>query len=115
MIQHPHDRRRENVENLRGGNGSVFFDYLIEPEVFGGKGRMFAATTLKPGCSIGRHQHVNDFEVYYILAGKGLYDDNGTRAEVAQGDVCLARDGEFHGIENTGPDDLVIVAMIIYT
>ena len=47
---------------------------------------------------------------YHILAGKGMYNDNGTEYEVNAGDTTYTMSGCGHGIENIGDTDLEIIA-----
>jgi mannose-6-phosphate isomerase-like protein (cupin superfamily) len=51
-------------------------------------------------------------EAYVILSGKGLYDDNGTQAEVFPGDVTITLHGEGHSIANNSDEDLELIALI---
>lgn len=81
---------------------------------FRGKGRVFNHCVLKPGCSVGRHRHVGDFEVYHVLSGTGLYFDNGELKPVTAGDVMICKDGEEHMLENNGTEDLEFIALILY-
>lgn len=103
----------KRAENMRGGKGHVIMESIIGENEFKGKGRLFAKVTLEPGCSIGYHEHHNESETYYILSGKGEYDDNGTRMTVSEGDVTFTPDGCGHGIENTGDENLVFMALIL--
>lgn len=114
MIRRKENCRAEQVANLRGGKGTIFIDHLLEQEDFAKAGRLFAVNTVKPGCTIGEHTHQGDFEVYVIVSGKGRFSDNGQVSEVGPGDVCLTRNGERHAIENTGTEDLIFTAVIIY-
>ena len=52
--------------------------------------------------------------MYYVLSGEGEYDDNGVIVPVKAGDVTFCKNGEGHGLTNTGKEDLVFNAMIIY-
>lgn len=75
----------------------------------------FTMTTrleLEPGSSIGYHRHVDNEEVYFIMAGEGLYTEEGESLAVKAGDMMLCRRGNSHGIENTGAGRLVIGAAI---
>ena len=65
------------------------------------------------GCSIGDHPHVDETEFYYIIKGQGLFNDNGTPKAVTVGDICATGYGEVHGLENTGDEDLEIMALIV--
>ena len=64
---------------------------------------------------MGYHQHVGDFEIYYIVKGEGQYNDNGTIVPAKVGDVFRCADGEFHAIQNTGDEDLEFIALIVAT
>lgn len=59
------------------------------------------------------HDHTDDFEIYYILSGKGKVLDNGGFIEVNEGDVIYTADGDEHCIENIGDEDLVFIAAVI--
>lgn len=115
MVRRKEHRRSQEVPHMRDGKGVILLDHLLEPDDFAPQGRLFAVNTLRPGCSIGEHQHVGDFEVYFITAGQGLYNDNGTMMPVAAGDVCIVEDGGTHSIENKGDTDLVFTALIVFT
>ena len=65
------------------------------------------------GCSLGYHEHHNESETYFILAGQGDYDDNGTVRPVKAGDVTYTPDNHGHALTNTGDIDLVFMALII--
>lgn len=98
-----------------GGQGDVKFTKILEKEEFQGKGRLFALTTLEPGCSIGMHQHKGDVEAYYIVRGQGTVNDNGQEVVVGPGDVVFTKDGESHSITNNGTATLDFIALILYS
>lgn len=108
------ENRVELVQGLRGGKGTVELHHFFEHGDFRGTGRTFARFVLAPGSSIGYHQHVGDFEAYYILKGTGTYNDNGEVYEVAPGDFLLCRDGGSHSLENTGEEDMEYIGLILY-
>lgn len=114
MITHANQLTTEILSNRFGGNGEARTTKLMEMEQFHGKGRLFARTLLKPGCSIGFHQHNGDAETYYILTGEGMFNDNGTLIPVKAGDVMFTNDGESHGLDNTGDVDLEYMALVLY-
>ena len=72
--------------------------------------------TLKPGASIGLHQHKDNEDTYIILAGQGLFTDSeGGEYMVGPNTVTLAGPGQAHALENTGNDDLVFIDLIAQT
>lgn len=101
------------VEGLRGGKGQVEIHHIVSPDELNGHGTMYAKVILKPGCSIGYHQHVDNTEPYYILQGKGTFVDNDMSVtEVGPGDVCYIEVGQSHAIENNSDEDLVFMALV---
>ncbi len=105
--------KTEIVAGLAGGKGEVVKKHILEADKLNDKTRMFAEIVLAPGCSIGYHEHHGESETYYILAGTGVYDDNGKTREVVQGDVTFTPSGKGHGIENAGTENLVFIALIL--
>ena len=74
---------------------------------------MFSRVTLEPGSDLGYHEHHGETETYYLLEGKGVYNDDGSLIPVEAGDVTFCEDGHGHGVENTGDTDLVFIALIL--
>lgn len=114
MIRYYEELEKMNAAH-KGGKGTVQAALLLNEDQFEGKGRVFNHCVLKPGCSVGLHRHVNDFEVFYILKGTGTYNDDGRLVPVAAGDVTICGDGQEHMIENDGTDDLEFIALILYS
>ena len=116
MIRKANEMRQETLTAMRGGQGDVQITHILErgKDEFRNKGRLYAKNVLKPGVSVGLHEHVGDFEAYYILSGEGTVDDNGTKSLLETGDLVLTRNGESHSIENTGDTDLVFMALILF-
>jgi mannose-6-phosphate isomerase-like protein (cupin superfamily) len=112
MIKKAGDLTFVVTENMRGGVGSVAIKQLAEQAEMYDKNRLCATIVIKPGCSVGYHVHENEMELYYILSGKALYDDNGTEVELSPGDVTITPSGEGHAIANNGDVDLEFIALI---
>lgn len=113
MIKRPQELTKKNVEKLRDGRGNTIIQHLIEGDELKGKAKLISKLTLEPGASIGVHDHNEDFEVYYILQGEGRVMDDGFMQPIGSGDVVYTSDGESHCLENTGNDDLVLLAIVI--
>lgn len=114
MIYTNHDLKKDAVPNMKGGQGLLHITNILQEGDFHGKGRLFTHSLLKPGVSIGTHPHDGEFEVYYILSGEGTYNDNGVNKIVRTGDVTVCPSGEVHGLENTGSEDLNMIALILF-
>ena len=107
------ERNVQWVELEPQGKGYLLKEALITEEQLGSHCRMFSRVILKPGCELGYHKHQDETETYYILSGKGTYNDNGTKIPVVTGDVTFCDSGSSHGIENTGNEDLCFIALIL--
>ena len=100
-------------EQMRGGPGSIGQTEFVFKEEMYDKARLFGKLLLKPGCGIGFHNHDGESELFYIMKGTAIYNDNGTEVEVSAGDVTICPDGEGHGVENRSDEDVEIIAVII--
>ena len=104
-------RRSEEKQSVRkpapfNGVGEITVRSLLNgPEEMSQKG---------PGSEIGYHIHTGDSETYYILSGKGLYNDNGTEVEIGAGDVTYCAPGEGHGLKCLGDEPIEMIALILY-
>lgn len=113
MIRRANEIKQED-RTAFGGPGQLHAKVLLEPDEFNKHGRLFNHCTLHTGDAIGVHPHENEFEIYYILTGEGLYNDNGTETKVSAGDFTICYSGEKHGIKNVSDADLTFIALIIY-
>jgi len=101
-------------ENPFNGYGQLnVIDVLTEEEMHG-KNRVFAHITLSVGSAAALHEHHGEGEVYYILSGEGLFNDNGTEVPVSAGDVTFSGFNGSHGIKNTGKVPLEYIALVVY-
>ncbi len=102
--------------NMKGGDGTVTVTNMLKAEndEFYGKGRLFGEIELPVGASIGKHQHNGEMECFYVIEGKGAFDDDGEIKEVSVGDICYTASGSSHSIRNIGDEPLRLVALILY-
>ena len=108
------DQKMTQVKtNMRGGDGSVRLDAFMDDSKLPVHYRLFSELIIEPGSSIGRHVHEGESEIFYILEGNGILDDNGVEREVKQGDVCVCYDGEAHAIANRSEKTLRFLACIV--
>lgn len=115
MIRKANERIIEKPEHKFGAPGFITVRNLINsPEELNGKGRVFAHTTVLPGNGIGFHPHNGDSEIYYVVSGKGEYNDNGEIVTIEAGDVTFCPAGTGHGVMAVGDEPLELIALIIY-
>lgn len=113
MIVQTKLKKQEIKQNMRGGNGNVAITHITDQEILGKNCRLFAQITVKPGDSIGEHQHLGEREIFYFLQGNGIVVDNGKQSEIGPGDVMVTPDQSSHSVINTGDQDLVFMALIL--
>ena len=114
MMTKANERETLKIENMSGGAGYILKEVLLGKEEMGEYCKLFGQVTLKPGCEIGYHEHHGETETYYIVKGSGVYTDNGEKYPVETGDVTFCKEGSGHGLLNTGDEDMVIIALILF-
>lgn len=106
------NRSVEKVEEVHGGNGYILRDKLLNDNQLQGICTFASCITLDPGCEIGVHTHANDTEMYFMIKGEAIYNDNGTEKVVQEGDVMFCEKGQTHAIKNASDSPVSFVALI---
>lgn len=101
-------------ENRMGGKGTGELRIVMEDKELGGRAKMVGSILLHPQSSIGYHQHVGNLEIYYVLKGEGLFTLNDKTEPIHAGQIGFMQPGDWHGIENTGNEDMLISAVVLY-
>lgn len=113
MVKKATEMRSEVITKMRGGQGEVNLLHLFEKNEIKGKSRLVARITLNPGCSIGRHEHHDEEEIFYFIKGRGRVTEGDQVSEVGPGDAVLTGGGGNHAVENIGDSPLVFLAIIL--
>lgn len=101
------------TSDLRGGKGLASINPLLEENEKFSEVTFLGVIELAPQASIGYHEHSTNSETYYILQGTGIFEEKeGLKTPVERGDFCHIESGYWHGIENTGKNTLVILAVV---
>jgi len=84
-----------------------------------GKSTLFESARLlvglngfEPGQQHALHAHGGMDKVYHVLAGQGEFLLEGHVIPMAAGVMLVAPQGVPHGIRNTGPDRLLVLAIL---
>ncbi|MBQ3557229.1 MAG: cupin domain-containing protein [Oscillospiraceae bacterium] len=112
MIKTPNQLTITTEDNARG-EVKMHLHNLADFPGRNPKLRMFSNVKLKPGEEVEFHIHTGEFESYYIISGKGLYQDNDEFVEVEPGTVTFTPSGQGHGIKNIGDEILEFIALIV--
>jgi mannose-6-phosphate isomerase-like protein (cupin superfamily) len=113
MIKRSGAMETEVRERMRGGSGPVEILHVWKSAELRGKTRLFARLRLPRGSSIGYHAHEQEEEVFYILSGTGVVNDDGTEQLVGPGDAVLTGGGAGHSLENRAEVPLELMAVIL--
>lgn len=83
--------------------------FLIDRQKAGTDDFLLGWTVLPPGARHDRHRHRHADEFFVVLQGSGMiYTDDG-REPAGKGDVVYTPRGHWHGFDNTGDEDVVLV------
>lgn len=66
----------------------------------------------EPGQEHRLHTHAGQDKVYHVLSGGGLFLLGDREIPMQTGMMLAAEEGVPHGIRNTGPDRLVVLAVL---
>ncbi len=113
MVIKPEQMVTEQRENMRDGQGIVSLLGLVPQEYMPQKCRLFSLITLMKGCSVGVHAHEGETEIYYVLEGQGVLNDNGTITDFNEGESSICASGEHHAVTNIKDAPLKLLAVII--
>ncbi|WP_434778464.1 cupin domain-containing protein [Neisseria sp. Ec49-e6-T10] len=104
-----------NKEKAAGGQGVLYGKYAFTRDTAKASDAIkeISILTLNPGDSIGYHKHITNEDTYIIISGTGTFTDkDGKQYPVKAGDMTLVRQGESHGLANTGTEPLIFVDII---
>jgi len=113
MVIKIEDMKSEQRERMRGGEGTVGLLSIVPADDLPAKARLFSVVTLQKGCSIGSHIHENETEIFYILEGEGMLNDNGVNKTLRAGDCNVCPSGHSHAIANEKEEPLKFIAAIV--
>ncbi|HSM45383.1 MAG TPA: cupin domain-containing protein [Acidimicrobiia bacterium] len=83
--------------------------FLVDQQKAGTDDFLLGWTVLPPGARHDRHRHRDADEFFVVLQGSGMiYTDHG-REPAGKGDVVYTPRGHWHGFDNTGDEDVVLV------
>lgn len=99
------------VSGLKRDEGwiNMHVQFLIDQKSAGSDQLLVGWTVLPPGARHDKHRHPNADEFFIVVQGRGfIYTDTG-REPSGQGDVIFTPRGHWHGFDNTGSEDVVLV------
>ena len=100
-------------ENRRGGKGIIRMFNVMGDIVFEDV-NWLGIVELYPGSSIGTHTHNGEGELYHILEGQGIFNDNGIEEEVGPGCFCMIEPEQSHGLTNTSNSEKMVMLACVF-
>ena len=94
------------IPNFKNGDGFVTAAMHIDSS-----GKIMRAC-IHPNSSIGMHTHETNYEVCFVISGKGKAVFNGTVETLVPGVCHYCPKGESHALINTGDEDLVFFTVV---
>ncbi|EKF42114.1 cupin domain-containing protein [Nitratireductor indicus] len=91
--------------------GGALSKALAHPSTTGSQQLDYRISTYAPMAYVERHVHKVQEQVYHILDGEGLMELDGEKRVVRKNDVIFIAPGTWHGIENTGLEQLTFIVV----
>ena len=73
---------------------------------------MVGLNAFEPGQEHTLHAHAGMDKVYHVIEGEGVFLLDGGEAPMRAGTLLVAPEGAPHGIRNTGPGRLLVLAVL---
>lgn len=107
MVYDFRDIEAKKVEHLRDGEGHVYTK-RVEQDGMGG----IIINTIPPGCSIGLHQHTDNFEVCYVISGRAYEISPEEKVLLEPGMVTYCPTMGSHSLVNEFDEDFVFFGVL---
>ncbi len=87
-------------------------DKMGKATIFESPRLLVGLNAFEPGQQHALHAHAGQDKVYYVLEGRGRFLLEGRELEMKAGDLLVAPEGAPHGVHNTGPGRLLVLAVL---
>lgn len=105
ILEHEKDIAVNEPGPHKGGGNSIAHRFFTTAN---NSRLQFTKRILHPGAGIGYHLQKEE-EIYYIASGTGEMTINDRLISVQAGDGILTLPGNWHGLKQTGTEDLVVI------
>lgn len=87
-------------------------DKMGKTTIFQSPRMLVGLNAFEPGQSHELHAHAGMDKLYHVLDGSGVFLLEGRELPMKAGDLLLAPEGVRHGVRNTGPGRLLLLAVL---
>ena len=103
----------EHPSAIRPQDHAVFAsDKMGKSTLFRSDRVMVGLNCFEPGQEHALHAHEGMDKVYQVISGNGLFLLEGEEIPMESGVMLVAPEGVAHGIQNTGSERLVVLAIL---
>lgn len=101
--------RKDEGTHILTGRRKVPITVKISKAKHGIEGISFCAEEQSPGSKMRIHKHLNNDELIFIHKGEGILTLDDKSIQVKTGDVAFVPRGTWHGLHNTGKENLSMI------
>ncbi len=87
-------------------------DKMAKADLLAAKNLFAGLNCFEPGQEHKLHTHPGQDKFYYVLEGEGVVTVGQQSEHVYPGDLVLAKSDEPHALKNSGPERLVVMAIM---
>jgi quercetin dioxygenase-like cupin family protein len=87
-------------------------DRMGKSTIFESPRLLVGLNAFEPGQSHALHAHAGMDKVYQVVEGEGHFLLEGRELPMRAGDLLVAPDGVPHGVRNSGPGRLLVLAIL---
>src|SRR5262245_23037396 len=87
-------------------------DRMGKATIFESPRLLVGLNAFEPGQSHALHAHEGMDKLYHVLEGQGVFLVEGRELPMRAGDLLIAPEGVAHGVRNSGPDRLLVLAVL---
>ena len=94
------------------GHAIYHSDKMGKSTIFESARLLVGLNAFEPGQSHALHAHADMDKVYSVVEGEGLFLLDDRELPMRAGDLLVAPEGVPHGVRNTGPGRLLVLAIL---
>jgi len=102
------------IQGVHGGYGELLWKCFVRLHMTHSPIAGFEYVLVPVGTAIGRHRHSRTEEIYFVLSGRGLMDQDGVRSEVGPGDLIMSRRDVTHAMDVLGDEPVELLVIEVY-
>ena len=99
------------VKNV-ASRAAFFPDKMGKADLLWSERLLAGLNCFEPGQEHALHTHPGQDKLYYVVEGQGIVRVGEDETSISAGDLVLAKTGEPHSLRNSGPQRLIVMAIM---